>query len=130
VDVVVAGPASPDLVDNISLNPLDTFYAFSSCSLPSPSPECHNVSSVDHHDMLKGNVVDYLESPGTFRRYDPPLHPYSLYLETMLVKIMLTTAFDYSADFSNAFDKFTIAPTVIPRFVFKCSYSHSSKLHA
>ena len=40
VDVVVAGPANPDFVDNISPNPHDTFHASSSCSPPSPSPEC------------------------------------------------------------------------------------------
>ena len=37
VDVVVARPASPDYVNNIYPNPLDTFHPFSSCSLP-PSP--------------------------------------------------------------------------------------------
>ena len=41
------------------------------------------------------------------------------------MKIMLAIAFDYSADFSKAFDKFTIALIVILRFMFKCSYSHS-----
>ena len=37
VDVVVARPASPDPVDNISPNPLDTVHASSSCSPPSLS---------------------------------------------------------------------------------------------
>ena len=35
-------------------------------------------------------MIDYLESLGTFRGYDPSLEPYRLYLETMPVKIMLT----------------------------------------
>jgi len=88
------------------------------------------MSSVDHHDMLEGNVVDYLESLGTFRAYNPLLDSYSLCIKTMLVKIMLTTTFDYSADFFKAFDKFTRALNIIPQFMFKCSYSHSSELHA
>jgi len=129
VNVVAAGSASSDLVNNISPNPLDTLHAFSSCSRPFLSLEDHNVSFVDHHDILEGNVVDYLESLGTFREYDPSLYPYNLYLETMPMKMMLTTIFDYSADFS-AFDKFTRALTAIPQFMFRCCYSHPSKLHA
>jgi len=37
-NVVVTMLPGPDMVDNISPNPLDTFYASSSCSLPSLSP--------------------------------------------------------------------------------------------
>jgi len=43
-DVVVTVPASPDMVDNISPNPLDAFHASSLCPLPSPSLECYNIS--------------------------------------------------------------------------------------
>ena len=84
----------------------------------------------DYHDMLEGIVVDCLESLGTIRGYDPSIDPYRLCLEIMLAKIMLTFAFDHSKDFSRAFDKFRRALTVISRFMFKCSYSHSSELHA
>ena len=88
------------------------------------------MSFVNHHDVLKGNVVDCVELLGTFRRYDPYQDPYVLYLGNMPVKIMLTFAFDHSKDFSRAFDKFRRALTIISRFMFKCSYSHSSELHA
>jgi len=58
VDDVATIPTSPDLVDNISPNPLDLFHAFSSGSLPSPSPEYCNMSLINHHDIPKGKVVD------------------------------------------------------------------------
>ena len=45
-------------------------------------------------------------------------------------KIMLIIAFDYSDDFSKAFDKFRRALIDIPRFIFRFSYLHSSELHA
>jgi len=38
VDFMVARPASPDLVDNISPNALDTFHAFSLCSVLATLP--------------------------------------------------------------------------------------------
>ena len=69
-DVVVTVPASPDMVDNISPNPLDAFHGLSSYSLPFPSPECRNISLVNYHEVLEGNVVDCLESLGTLRGYD------------------------------------------------------------
>ena len=81
---------------------------------------------VDYDDMLERNVVDCLESLGTFRVYDPSLDPYIVYLETMPAKMMLTFAFDHSKDFSRAFDKFRRALTIISRFMFKRCYSHSS----
>ena len=43
---------------------------------------------------------------------------------------MSTATFDFSTDFSKAIDKFRRALTVISRFMFKCSYSHLSELHA
>ena len=97
MDVVITVPASPDMVDNISPNPLDVF---------------------------KRNVDDCAESLGTFRGYDPFHDPYSLYLGNMPAKIILTTAFDHSKDFSKAFDKFKRALTTVSEFIFKCSYSH------
>jgi len=87
------------------------------------------MSLVNHHDMLKENLVDCPESLGTFRGYDPSLDPYRLYLETMPAKIISTTVFNFSTDFSKAIDKFSRALTVIPIFMFKCSHSYSSKLH-
>ena len=56
-DVVVTVPTSFDMVDN-SPDPLNSFHASSSCLLPSPFPECHNMLLVNYHDVLKGNEVD------------------------------------------------------------------------
>jgi len=85
---------------------------------------------VNHHDMLEGNVFDCMQSLGTFRWYDPFLDPYNLYLGSMPAKILFTIAFNQSTDFSKACDKFRRALTIILRFMFKCSYSHSFELHA
>ena len=43
---------------------------------------------------------------------------------------MLTIAFDYSTDFSNAFDTFRRVLAIIHRFMFGCSYLHPSELRA
>jgi len=129
VDVVVIISATPDIVDNIYPEHLETFHTFLSCSLPSPPFECCNMLSVDYHDMLKGNVVGCVESLGIFRGYDPFLDPYNLYLENMSAKITTTTAFDYPTDFFEVVDKFRRALTIISGFIFWYSYSHSSELH-
>ena len=52
VDVVVTMPTSPDLVENMSPDPFDTFHTSLSCPLPSPSPECHNLLLAKYHVML------------------------------------------------------------------------------
>jgi len=46
------------------------------------------------------------------------------------MKIISTIAFDFSTNFLKAIDKFGKALTVIPRFMFKCSYSRSFELLA
>jgi len=86
VDVVVAVSPSPDLVYNVSPNPLNIFHACPSCSLPSPSLKCCDLSPIDSHAVLERNEVDCFNSPGTFKGYNPSLDPYSLYLEDMLEK--------------------------------------------
>ena len=88
------------------------------------SPKCCDMLLIDSHVILKGNEVDCSESLGTFRGYDPSLDAYSLYLEDMLGKIVLLIAFDYSTNFSKAFEKFRRGLAIIPRFVFACSYLH------
>jgi len=128
-NLVVTVSASLDMVDN-SANHLDSFHTSSSCSLPSPSPVCHNMSLFQFYDMLEGNEVECVESLGNFRGYDPSLNPYSLYLGNLPMKIMYTIAFDHSHDFSKAFDKLRRALTIISSFMFKCSYLHSFELHA
>jgi len=52
VDVILTVPTSSAMTDDVPLDPLDKPHASSLCSLPSPSPECHNVPSADFHDML------------------------------------------------------------------------------
>jgi len=69
VDVVINVPASFDMVDDISPDLLDTLHAFPSCSLPSPSPECHNLLPAECHDMLERSEIDCMNSLGTFRGY-------------------------------------------------------------
>jgi len=78
VDGMAAGPTSPDFVDNISPNSLDTFHASSSCSAPSASPKCCDMLLIDSHVILEGNEVDCPETLGTFRGYSPSLDPYNL----------------------------------------------------
>ena len=45
MDFVVTIPASPNMVDNVSPNHLDTFHAFPSYSLPSLPLQCCDMSS-------------------------------------------------------------------------------------
>ena len=119
VHVVVTMPASPDLIRNMSSDHLDIFHGFPSCSLPYPPPKCHNMSSANFCDMLKGDVFDSVESLNTCRGNDPSYDPYSLYLGRMPMKIMLTTAFNFFTDFSKAFDKFRRVLTIISAFLYK-----------
>jgi len=130
VDVEITVPASSVMDDDVSLDPLDTPHASPLCSLPSPFPECHNMLLADFHDMLQGDVFDCMDSLGTFKGYSPSLDSYSLYLESMPLKIIFITAFTSFTDFSKAFDKLKRALTIILAFLFKCFYLHHSDLHA
>jgi len=130
VDVVITVPASFDMVDNISPDPLETFHVSPSCSLPSHSHECHNLLLAEYHVIREGNEIDCMDSLGTFKGYDPSLDPYNLYPGNMPAKILFTTVFNFFTNFSKAFDKFRRALTIIPAFLFKCSYLHPSELHA
>ena len=75
MDVVTTMPTSFVIVDDVSLDPLDTPHASPLCSLPSPPPECHNMPYVDFHDMPQGDVSDCMDSLRTLRGYDPSLDP-------------------------------------------------------
>ena len=88
------------------------------------------MSFADSHDMLQGNMFDCIDSLGLFRGYDPSLDPYSLYLESMPLKIIFITAFPSFTDFLKAFDKFKRALPIISVVLFRCSYLHTSELHA
>ena len=48
----------------------------------------------------------------------------------MLGKIILTSAFDYSSEFSKAFDMFRRTLAIMHLLIFLCSYLYSSELHA
>jgi len=130
VDVTVTVPTSPVPIDIVSPDPLAPSHVSSLCSPLSPFPKSHYMSFVNHHCMLEGNVFDCMQSLGTFGEYDLFLDPYNLYLGNMPTKILFTIAFNHSTDFSKACDKFRRALTIILHFMFKCSYSHSSELHA
>jgi len=80
--------------------------------------------------MLKGDLFDCVDSLGAFRGYDPSHDPYSLYLGSIPMKIMLTTAFHFFTNFSKAFDKFRRALNIIFALLFKCFYLHPSELYA
>jgi len=123
-------PATPNVIAHISPDHVGMPHVSPLPSLPSPSLECHNLSATDYRDVLKGKLSDCIESLGTFRGYNPSLDPHSLYLRSMPLKIMLTTAFNFFTDFSKAFDKFKRALTIISAFMFKCSRLHRSELHA
>ena len=129
MDAVAAVSSSLDFIDHVSQNPLDISSA-SSCSLPSPSPQYCDLSPIGSLVVLKGNLVDCSESLGTFRGYDPLLDPYRLYLEGMPREIALTIAFDYSADFSKAFDEFKRALILFAPSLPVFSYSRDSEMHA
>jgi len=130
VDVVLTVPTSSVMTGDVSLDPLYTSHASPLCPLPSPSPECHIMPFADSHDMLQGDMFDCIDSLGIFRGYDPSLDPYSLYLESMPLKIIFITTFPSFTDFSKAFDKFKRALTIISAFLFRCSYSPTSEFHA
>jgi len=80
------------------------------------------------HSMLERNETDCMDFLGTFKGYEPSLDPYSLYLENMLAKILFTTAFYHSTDFSKACDKFKRELIIISQFIFKCFYLHPYEL--
>ena len=130
MDVVVARPTSSDFIDDISPNSLDTSHAPYSCSPPSHSPKCCDLSLIDPHVILEGSVVDCCKSLGIFRGYDPLRDPYRPYLESMSGEIALTIAFDYSADFSQVFSEFERALTLFAPSLPVFFYSHHSELHA
>ena len=95
-----------EIVDHISFEPFDIFHAFPSCSLPSPSLDYRNMSPNHYHDMIKGNMVDYIKSLGTFQGFVLFLNPHNSYLEDLPRKIMWSNFFHHSSDFSKTFDIF------------------------
>ena len=99
-------------------------------SLPFPSLKCPNLSVIDYHDAPQGNVSDCIRSLGTFEGYDPPIDPFPDYLVDMPRKIIWTTFFDPSSDFSKAYDTVMRALTLIAVSFSVFSYIHHSRMHA
>ena len=67
-------------------------------------------------DVLGGNVHGYV-SLAYLRGYDPSIDPYCIWLGDLAGKIIWTTFFNPSYDFSKAFDKVKRIP-ILFRVVF------------
>jgi len=78
---------------------------------------------------LKGKVSDCIRSLGTFEGYNPSLDPFYDYLVDTPRKIIWTTFFGHSSDFSKAHDTFMRALTIIDGFLPMFSYIHPSRIH-
>jgi len=70
------------------------------------------------------------ESIGDIKGYNPSLDPYCAYLEDVPRKIMWSTFFDHTFDFSMAFDEFKRPLTLFAVSFVMFSYSHHSEMHA
>ena len=75
-------------------------------------------------------MFDVLGSLGTFESYNLSVDPFHDYLVDLPRKILWTTFFDYSFNFSKAYDKFMKALTFINLILLVLSYTHFSKMHA
>ena len=128
VDVVVVESTSPDFIAHVSPDHIELLPVSPILSLPSPSLECHNLCGIDSNDALKGKVFDCNESLGTFEGYDPPFDPFHDYLVDMPGKILWTTFFGPSFDFSKAYDTIMRALIVIDVSFPVFSYIHHSRI--
>ena len=69
-------------------------------------------------------------SLGTFGGYNPSFDPFHAYLVKFPRKLMWTTFFNHSFDFSKAFDKVKRALDIIDTIVLLFSNVHASELCA
>jgi len=69
-------------------------------------------------------------SLGNFGSYNRSLDPFQAYLVDLPRKIMRTTFFNHSFDFSKSSDKFKRALNIIDTIVPMFSYLHASRLCA
>ena len=79
---------------------------------------------------LKGRCLIVLDPIGTIEGYNPSLDPFHDYLVNMPRKIICTTFFDHSSDFSKAYDTIMRALTIIDVSSPVFSYIHHSRMHA
>ena len=88
MDVEFVGPTNPDVTAHISPDHVDMPHVSPLPSLPSPFLECHSLTTMDYHDVLKGKVSYYIRSLGTFEGYNPSLDPFHDYLVDFPRKII------------------------------------------
>ena len=81
-------------------------------------------------DVLKAEVFDDIGSLSTFEGYNPSIDPFHDHLVNLPRKILCTTFFDYSFDFSKTYDKLKRALTYINLILLVFSYIHFSKMFA
>ena len=81
-------------------------------------------------DMLKGNGIHDNWSLGTPRGHNSYLDLFHVNLVDLARKIIWTTFFDYSFDFSKEYDKFMRSLTIIIVILLVFSYLHSVEMHA
>ena len=131
------------LHDIVLPNPLDHSHVSTMCSQPFISPEYSLDGPIDDHkifdsnvdlghkdndfNVLSGNVDDYL-SLGYLRGYDHSIDPYYIYLEDLPRKIMWSTFFNPSYDFSKAIYKVKRILVVFGVIFVVSSYLSFSKL--
>ena len=122
-------PTTLDVIAHISPGYVDMPHVSPLPSLPSPSLGCHSLIAIDYHDILKGTLSDHIKSLGTFEGYNPPFDPFYDYLVDTPRKIILTTFFDHSSDFSKAYDTIMRALAIIDVSSLMFSYIHHSGMH-
>jgi len=76
------------------------------------------------------HLYAYHESLADITRYNPSFNPYFAYPEDMHRKIMWTTFFGHTFDFSMAFDEFKRPLTLFAPSFLLFSYSHLFEMHA
>jgi len=130
VGVVVVELATSDATAYVFPDHVDIPHVSPLPSLPSPSLKCHSLIAIDYHDVLKGRVSNCIRSLGTFKGYNPPFDPFHDYLVDRPRKIIWTTFFGHSLDFSRAYDTIMRALTVIDVSFPVFSYIHHSWMHA
>jgi len=70
------------------------------------------------------------ESLGHLRSYNPSFDRYCAYLEDVSRKIMWSTFFDHTFDFSMAFEELKRPLTLLASSLVMFSYSHHFEMHA
>jgi len=78
----------------------------------------------------KGKVFNVIGSLGTFDGYNTSVDPFHDYPVDLPEKILWTNFFEYSFDFSNAYDKLKRALTFIDLIISVFSYIHFFEMHA